>query len=165
MSLNFDLTNVQHRDESEAGWRRTESIIWGCMAVGMQRIGEDGATCKQGPQDAKEYWTRILILRKLGGWGPLLTWLDVVNHVGVSTNVTQESRKQWLKRMTDGLEREQGFQAVRDALQLEARKELLIMGGDFAPAAREMAWPVLEHQFREANALSFEEARAEILSK
>lgn len=109
MSLNWNLTNVKDKDvcwemceQDDLGTGRkagekymrgtTNSLIWMTMALGM-----DGIT----PKNFEEFWWRLGFYETLHG--PFngvkkMTKTDVVNHIGLDTNVSQETRPAWIRR-------------------------------------------------------------------
>lgn len=124
MSLSFDLTAipletrtiVAERDGNRAmgedfkkGDRImspvTNALIWQCLAVGMRGITED---------NRMEFYTRVKMYEKL--FGPALsysdkrgarpfTYADIVEHTGLSTNVSPEKRVSWLTSVMKQFER------------------------------------------------------------
>lgn len=116
MSLNWDLRNVANKDEvcfftatednpmrGEVKGERyvrpvTDAIIWWTLAVGMGRITKDNAA---------EFTVRVNTLQQLGG-DPrehYITHASVVAHIGLVTNVTNETRAQFLKKVSRMLDR------------------------------------------------------------
>ena len=116
MSLNFDLTAVKTRlgdryddittspetrnlPEGEQKWHPvTNHLIWQTMVVGLSSIDET---------NVDEWCFRLGLLRCIndrpdlsGGIGEFnLNRNDVVNHIGLKTNVTGEKRGAWVSRM------------------------------------------------------------------
>lgn len=116
MSLNFDLTAVKTRlgDEryeelttslierdGEKLWHDvTNQLVWMSMAVGLGKIEE---------KNLDEWSFRIAFLEKLDGpsfrfndgrqFG--FTRRDLEDHVGLRTNVTEEKRSAWIKRIVE----------------------------------------------------------------
>jgi hypothetical protein len=118
MSLNWDITNVQNKDEvcwiiaSEDYPTRgiskgskvlnpvTESLIFASMATGIGTITEENAS---------EVYARISFIEKVSGalmyrgegWEglPNITPEEVQAHIGLSTNASfkDETRAKWLK--------------------------------------------------------------------
>lgn len=84
MSLRYDLTKISNRDESEEGWRVTESIIFGCMITDIGTITEE---------NHEEWFARFKVINPTTS----RTLKEVHDHVGLSTNVVNRSRLQWCK--------------------------------------------------------------------
>lgn len=107
MSLNWDVTKVKNHDvvcfdagEHEGRSLRVEThcLIFATIGVGLGRITA---------ANAEEFAARLNILQDLNGAlmgnaeGEVrITREDVLAHVGLSTNVPDESRSAWLKRVT-----------------------------------------------------------------
>lgn len=108
MSLNWNLSEIDNHDEicyvGEGDERRlaglTNALIQMTMLVGLGDITE---------ANAREFYTRLKLLERLDG--PFLhdtkdgkrtpyyiTARDVLAHVGLATNVSDETRAAWLKR-------------------------------------------------------------------
>ena len=109
MSLDWNVGNIKNKDEIcwEDGKLSlvTESIIFGTMAVGIGQITE---------KNACEFFSRINLVERLTGPfmtgpdGPYeITMIDIKNHIGLSTNVSPETRPAWLKRYV-GYDLDQG---------------------------------------------------------
>jgi len=120
MSLNFDLTAVRsnlgeeryklittdlttrNEPEGKQKWHTvTNTLIWGTMSVGLGKITAE---------NIDEWSFRLALIQKLFGtdiqFGDgrkvQLTRQDVVNHIGLRTNVSEEKRKAWIVRIVDG---------------------------------------------------------------
>lgn len=117
MSLNFDLKAVKTRlgearyeevttsliEENNAKqWHTvTNSLIWLSMGVGLGRITED---------NIKEWSFRLALIEKIDGPSiqfndgrkVSITEEDLRNHIGLSTNVSDEKRAAWVKRAIEG---------------------------------------------------------------
>lgn len=129
MSLNFDLTAipletrtvVADRDGNPAAGESfkkgdrimsgvTNALIWMCMGVGLNGITEDNLV---------EFAVRCRVLDGING-KPLsehdeatstykprsFTFEELQAHVGLRTNVSNEKRAVWLKRIVDSVERD-----------------------------------------------------------
>lgn len=71
----------------------TQALVWGCMATGMNGITE---------KNAREFYARIHFHEKLHGTflhERFITAEDVLSHVGLHTNVSNETRAAWVKRV------------------------------------------------------------------
>lgn len=109
MSLNFDFSEMIERlgqeeydritdhPTQENKWHPvTDAMIWACMAVGLGRITEE---------NAEKFAERLIALQAvsgamLTGEKPVyLTEEDVRNHIGMRTNVTDESDQTWKTRL------------------------------------------------------------------
>lgn len=114
MSLNFDLSAVKNYEtvtthpndlnEEKQRWHPvTDALIWKMLAIDINSIKED---------NVDEVWFRIRLLQILDGpefrWGghsgveqseASLTKQDVIDHIGLSTNVSTKSRKDWLVKV------------------------------------------------------------------
>lgn len=104
MSLDFklgDIANWEKLCENPHDPKKlspvTNALIWKCMTLGMRSITAD---------NVNEFYWRLRWHQRLDGpdfrWtddtSAYLTLQDVKDHIGLSTNVTQQTRKQWLKR-------------------------------------------------------------------
>jgi hypothetical protein len=118
MSLNYELKKIENWEavclEKGTLTPETETLIFLTMSVGMGDITEE---------NAGEFWTRANIVQKLhgpfisrDGKGHLFTVEDVVNHIGLHTNVAKETRLQWTKRYF-AIDFEDGQRAVNDCLE------------------------------------------------
>ena len=114
MSLDFDFTKVEERlgpdwyavvttspqtrgAESEKWHPITDRLIWKTLDIGMGSITEE---------NVDEFWFRLRLIQQLDGpdleygdgksyW---ITKQDVLNHIGMKTNASNESRAAWVKR-------------------------------------------------------------------
>lgn len=125
MSLNYSLKNIKDWEsvcysESDELSPKTEALIFLTMSVGMGEITE---------KNGAEFWTRLKLIQELNG--PFLTQVgagdgsdltveDVIDHIGLHTNVVEETRLQWMKRYL-GFEFEDNQKIFDKAL--EGRKE------------------------------------------
>lgn len=137
MALHWNLEGIADRqtvcfmlavdDERMSGIKRgerilnpvTNALIWATMAVGIGKLTAD---------NVDEFWTRLQLLDRLDGGsfcedmdGTKLDRGDVERHVGLSTNVTNETRAKWIKRVVDGWWRDQAWRQSR----AEPRKPFL----------------------------------------
>lgn len=85
------------RDPSGMKWHPvTNRLIWACMAVHIGKITED---------NVDEFYFRLRLLQKLDrpdleygdGTEINVTKQDVMNHIGLKTNVTTRSREYFVK--------------------------------------------------------------------
>ena len=93
MSLNYYYTNVKNADtvmfdEDGMMYPDTQSIIFTTMSVGLGEITE---------KNWLEFYARMRIIEKLGGFTPIPSQ-RVKEHIGLRTNVNNETRNQWMKR-------------------------------------------------------------------
>lgn len=113
MSLNFKLDKI--KDYKTLCWVRldadgeklnpvTDGLIWSTMSIGLGEITE---------KNINEWLVRLQFSDKL--FGTLLikagengerverpiTREELVAHIGLRTNVTNETRAKWMKRMTE----------------------------------------------------------------
>lgn len=147
MSLNFNFSRCENSDElqtnpfdSETIHPITEAMIWNMMAIDMAEITE---------KNVDEVWFRTAMLSLTRDKSAVsyndpdagfvkvhFTRDDIVRHIGLSTNVSTKSRKQWLDRMyghADSIkwlvldnhsQKETAMQMVAEqAARVKARKE------------------------------------------
>lgn len=118
MSLNFDFrkmiarvgqteyeritTSLIKNEEGTAKWHDvTNSLIWLSMGVGLGEITE---------KNVDEWCFRIALLEKLdgptfqfnNGRKVSMTRKDIWDHIGMTTNVSDEKRPAWIKRVIEG---------------------------------------------------------------
>jgi len=105
MSLNFELSNIENYRETgydaEGVLRpETKSLIFATMVVGIGRITKENAA---------EFYARLHAFERLNstyltekGVDIYLTPEDVKRHIGLTTNVANETRAKWLKRVLGG---------------------------------------------------------------
>lgn len=103
MSLNWDTTRCKRGElpdsDVESGWR--EALIWASIAVDLGEITEENAS---------EWFARLKVLDHIGQ-GVLINWHDddvmqaLWRWEGLSTNVSDMTRKQWLSKQGEVLER------------------------------------------------------------
>jgi len=89
----------------------TNALIWATMGVGLPGITRENAA---------EFWARLRFIERLDGahliraevdgkrpegYAAFITPEEVVAHIGLTANVTRESRTQWLKRFSNDLDR------------------------------------------------------------
>jgi hypothetical protein len=75
-------------DENDYMYPDTQSIIFTTMSVGLGEITE---------KNWLEFYARMNIIERLGGYTPIPPE-RVKEHIGLSTNVSNETRNQWMKR-------------------------------------------------------------------
>ena len=109
MSLNWNVTKCDQtacwkKDKDGDAFMSTmcEGLIWTTMVVDMGEIKET---------NADEFLWRMNFLIKHGGAvlpnaGACYTEADLKPFIGLSTNVVTKTRKQWLKRVMDNMERD-----------------------------------------------------------
>lgn len=112
MSLDWDLREIKDREtlcwikdgDEERLNPVTEAIIWKTIAVDIGRITEE---------NYKEFAARTHVWEEVfgkslrqGGQDLGLTVEDIKAHIGLSTNVSNRTRAQWQKRLSDTLLRE-----------------------------------------------------------
>lgn len=72
-----------------------QAIVWNLMAIRVQAITED---------NLEEVWFRTQVWQKLSG-GTVITAQDIKNAIGLTTNVSNESRASFFKGMRNYCER------------------------------------------------------------
>ena len=110
MSLNWDITNCKGGEaiKTDESWPITDGLIWYTLALDMHQI-TDG--------NIDEFETRMRIHDKM--FAPLISiWKgearvdrpitrdELVARIGLSTNVTQKTRKQFGRRMFNAMSEE-----------------------------------------------------------
>jgi hypothetical protein len=77
---------------------RTDSLIWGCLAVDLSGITE---------ANAAEFWERISLWEKVvgasrgrDGQPVYFTKQDIIDHIGLYTNVSNKSRAHFVKKLS-----------------------------------------------------------------
>ena len=128
MSLNWNVSKIaNHKELCYAGERLnpiTEALIWHCLALGLKGIDA---------KNVEEFFLRAEFHAKV--FGAPLRWLahergqkdiernftlaDIKAHIGLATNVTNETRKAWFKRITEHWFRDQEYKLHRSAHQEE----------------------------------------------
>ena len=92
MSLNFYYSNVANADtvmfDGDRMYPDTQSIIFTTMSVGLGEITE---------KNWMEFYARMNIIERLGNYTPIPPE-RVKEHIGLRTNVNNETRKQWIAR-------------------------------------------------------------------
>lgn len=115
MSLDWSITKVKDwkaislAEENGIEGRKTEKLVWACMAVDLP-----GITAK----NVDEFFFRVELLEKLrgaflaynirdesapGGWRTEerpMTRADIERRIGLTTNVASKPRGAWLKKVT-----------------------------------------------------------------
>lgn len=89
MSLNWELKGSPIVDEllSEENWEKTQGMIFSTMAVGIGHLTE---------KTVSEFAVRLTIFSQLFNL-PEVTLEEVQRYIGLSTNVTYETRSAWSK--------------------------------------------------------------------
>ena len=100
MPLTWDCTNVRDWVDlttDDAVWLRTAYLAYELMRCGISTITE---------KNVYEVWVRVDIMQRLDGAilgnadGDVpYTFEDIERHVGYTTNVTNETQAQWLKKV------------------------------------------------------------------
>lgn len=122
MSLDWDLTNI--KDNETVCWIPdptddmpdavsmnpvTEALIWATLAVDIGRLTEENL---DEFAYRLHFWERMFSPYLIeNGKGREMTYKEIKAHVGLSTNVMNISRAQWMKKNTRSIEREYGWQA------------------------------------------------------
>lgn len=103
MSLNWDISKVENYKElTENGLNSvTNALIWGTMAIGMREITS---------KNWERFYKRLHILERVkgaflvsGGNPVYLTKDDVKRHIGLTTNVSNETDTQFYKGLERGI--------------------------------------------------------------
>lgn len=103
MSLDYNISNIEDKDTvcwDGNGTMKlmTSHLIWATMFVEIGEIKED---------NAGEFYARLSLLYGIGeaithvrgdGEDVLASAEDIVAHIGLKTNVTTRTRRQWLGR-------------------------------------------------------------------
>jgi hypothetical protein len=101
MALTFDLMNIENYRET--GYDRdgnlrplTELLIFTTISAGLGEITE---------KNVEEFYARMVVIHKLHDIGivedgieRMITPEEVRNHIGLTTNVGNETRAQWVRR-------------------------------------------------------------------
>lgn len=115
MALNYNFSKVKdhealHEDQME--WGKTDTLIWMTMAVGLGEITE---------KNYVEFYARVKFIEKLNGamahtkdGDYFFTIDDIKRRIGLETNVSQWTRKQFTDLKTKNF--------FRDIEQHEAQK-------------------------------------------
>jgi len=89
----------------------TNALIWATIGVGLPGITRENAA---------EFFARLRFIERLDGahliraevdgvrpegYAAFITPEEIVAHIGLTANVTRESRTQWLKRFSNDLDR------------------------------------------------------------
>jgi hypothetical protein len=129
MALTWDLTEIKDKDnlcfeertdkEGQTGTYlapKTEALIWGSLAVEMSEITK---------KNAEEFFLRLrmwetavgnFLVSEIDGNAikkRLITFADVVRHIGLKTNVSDKTRASFVKKIGRVLE----GQAKRDLIR------------------------------------------------
>lgn len=111
MSLNWNLTKIEDHEERcfneiTTGPNKgkfkldatTESLIWTTMLVGMGEITE---------KNWEEFFIRMRTFELILDYDDnrCITPADVRNHIGLTTNVSKESRTQFMKKVESSVKR------------------------------------------------------------
>lgn len=133
MSLDFDLGGVKDWDtpkfthpadrekpREQQRWHPvTDALVWKMMAIDMGTI-----TAK----NVDEVWFRVRLLQLLDGADLksqtrdiFISRQDLVDHIGLSTNVSTKSRTEWLRRQLGP----KGNGYIREFQQSETAMEIV----------------------------------------
>lgn len=137
MSLDWSVSKVKNhesmcwtRDEGTRVKRLapiTEMIVWGAMAVGIgginrANVDEWNFRCEYARRIGCTWWDRRNPeTGQVEGVVP--TREEIIAHIGLRTNVTTETRRQWIRRMARWLEREVESQVRIDTDRAEQLAE------------------------------------------
>ena len=100
MPLAWDASNVRDWEElatDDAVWIRTAYLCHELMRCGISSITQ---------KNFHEVWVRVDIMQRLDGtilqneYGDIpYTFEDIERHIGYTTNATNETQAQWLKKV------------------------------------------------------------------
>ena len=101
MALNYNFSKVKDHEalhENQSEWGKTDTLIWLTMAVGLGGITE---------KNYVEFYARIKFLEKLSGAMAhvgreeyFFTIDDIKRRIGLETNVSNTTRKQFVDLKT-----------------------------------------------------------------
>lgn len=101
MALNYNFSKVKDHEvlhENQAEWGKTDTLIWLTMAVGLGDITE---------KNYIEFYSRVRFIEKLSGamahtkdGDYFFTVDDIKRRIGLSTNVSNTTRKQFVDLKT-----------------------------------------------------------------
>jgi hypothetical protein len=109
MALSYQLSEIENWREllyADGVLPTTQRVIFATMAVGLGRITE---------KNLAEFWTRVRMIEAIDGVHKRLTLADIQRHIGLRTNVGDETKTQWLKRIYDYALREAAREVKRAA--------------------------------------------------
>ena len=96
MALNYNFSKVKDHEElhkNDGEWGKTDTLIWMCLAVGIGDITE---------KNYVEFYARVHFLEKIigamahvGKEEYFFTIDDIKRRIGMSTNVSNMTRKQF----------------------------------------------------------------------
>lgn len=93
MALNYDMTRVSNIDllhEDDKQWQISHSLIWATMSIGMGEITQ---------KNFIEFFARLRFVYALLNVESDITVEDVQRRIGLSTNVSDETELQFVKRI------------------------------------------------------------------
>jgi hypothetical protein len=113
MSLDFRVTKIKDHEKNYPdrridSWTHdgkptqvkewnliTQQIVFGCLSTGIGELKENNVA---------EWWARYKMWCRVRGLGdPTISYKDVVQHIGLHTNVfPEETRTRWLKSIAAG---------------------------------------------------------------
>jgi hypothetical protein len=95
MSLNWDMTKVIEKDVlmSDENWNQTTHVIFMLLHIGVNKLTVD---------TIDEAWARYDMVSNIHGYTTARDRETFWRYLGLSTNVTNETRGQWLKRYVGG---------------------------------------------------------------
>lgn len=110
MALHWDITACENSaaltaDDDSAAF--TDFVIWTTMGVGIGKITE---------ANWSEFYARMVV----AGYAKNLDPEWVHRYVGLSTNVSNETRLQWMKRVIGGRMDDEKRHAEREVAKLDA---------------------------------------------
>lgn len=101
MALNYNFSKVKDHEElhkNDSEWGKTDTLIWMCLAVGIGDITE---------KNYVEFYSRVHFLEKISGSMAhvgkeeyLFTVDDIKRRIGLTTNVSNTTRKQFVDLKT-----------------------------------------------------------------
>jgi hypothetical protein len=95
MALHWDMTKVIEKDVlmSDENWNQTTHVIFMLMHIGVNKLTVD---------TIDEAWARYDMVSNIHGYTTARDRETFWRYLGLSTNVTNETRGQWLKRYVGG---------------------------------------------------------------
>lgn len=122
----FDAPNTENTtfrnpqtgtDELYDNWTVLETLIWRCMAVGLRGITEENL---QTFIERSAMWTYV-------HGGVRVNAESVAKHIGLRTNVTNETDAQWRKHLLASIERSS---SAGNAAQFVSRRKAALAQQD-----------------------------------
>ncbi len=103
MALTYDATKtaLHWDDQTEEQRQLTIDLPWLMLACGIQRITAD---------NVRELYFRMNFWADLNNnYAYRLSMQDLKDRIGIRTNISAETRAQWLKRISTGYDRELSY--------------------------------------------------------